>query len=303
MSKTYLCFNDESGSMEDKKGDFYIRSSLVVNSEHLKTLENKINEIRNNLNLSNLNKEIKWQDLWQLQNCFKKSTKPKDNRLCEIYNYLCNLDKNYHLLIDYCEKVLKLLVDTNFDIRIILTFTDKKECSNYGKKKIFKFHIQDHLQRLQMQFQSNDSIVKSLQMQFQSNDSIVIIIFDSLNEENRKLFKEIHRSIISQSDFIKKYTVVFDSLLFDDSYDNKFLQITDFIAGCFAGTLTGIKKNQNDNYTYAIKFYRDYIFPTLCKTNNNEVWGAGMIEIPSNKEIREQYKNKISKIINEQILF
>ncbi len=271
--------------MEDKNDNFYIRSSLVVNSEHLKALENKINEIRNRLNLSNLKEEIKWHDIWQLRNCFKKSKKPKDNRLNKLYNYLVNIKKDYHLLIDYCEQILKLLKDSDFDIRIILTFTDREEYPNPQKKGIFKFHIQNHLQRLQYQFQSSDSMV--------------IVIYDNINEMNRKLFKEIYKHIIENDVFVKKYTVVFDSLLFDDSYDNKFLQITDFIAGCFRGTLTGIKRDQNYNYKYAIKFFRDYIFPILCKTKTNKIWGAGLIEIPSDRKIREHFKNEISRIINE----
>ena len=285
MSKTYICFNDESGSMEDRKCNFYIRSSLVVNSEHLKALENKINKIRIDLKLSELKEEIKWRDLWQLQNCFKKSIKPKDNRLNKIYNYLVNIKKDYHLLIDYCEQILKLLKDSDFDIRIILTFTDREKYPNHKKEYIFKFHIQNHLQRLQMQFQSIGPIV--------------FIIYDNMNEKDKKLFKEIYKNIIEKGDFIKSYSIVFDSLLFDDSYDNKFLQITDFIAGCFTGTLTGIKRDQNYNYKYAIKFFRDYIFPILCKTKTNKIWGAGLIEIPSDRKIREHFKNEISRIINE----
>lgn len=285
MTKTYLCFNDESGSLEDKKCKFYVRASLVINSEQIKELENKIKQIRDNFYLTSLNEEIKWQDLWQLRNCFKNNNDPKDKRLKKIYDYLWKLKKDYHFLIEYCNKILELLIDENLDVRIILTFTDKDEYPNYKKEYIFKFHIQNHLQRLQMQFQSNNSFV--------------IIVYDSISEQNKKLFKETYKTIITEGDFIKKYSVVFDSLLFDDSYDNKFLQIADFIAGSFAGTLTAIKKKQSNNYKYAIKFFKVYIYPRLGKTNNGEIWGAGMIEIPTDNVIREHYKNKINEILKE----
>ncbi len=284
MSKTYLCFNDESGSLEDKNCKFYVRASLVVNSEQIKEIENKIVKIREDVNLSSLDEEIKWQDLWKLRKYFKNNTNPKDKRLMKIYGYLCDLEKDYHLLIDYCDNILKLLIDENLDVRIILTFTDKEKYPNHKKEDIFKFHIQDHLQRLQMQFQSNNSLV--------------IVVYDSISEQNKKLFKEIYKIIITKGDFVKDYSVVFKSLLFDDSYDNIFLQLADFIAGSFAGTLASIKKNAPDNYNYAINFFKDYIYPRLRKTKKNEIWGAGITEVPKNKYIRENYKNQINNLIN-----
>ncbi|PMB18286.1 hypothetical protein CEN47_24645, partial [Fischerella thermalis CCMEE 5319] len=100
---TYLCFNDESGSLSDSRREFYVRASVIVNSTQLKDIENKIKVIRSDHNLTNLNSEIKWQDLWQLRNYFKQNKKPKDKRLLKIYNYLLSIKSDYHRLIDYCE--------------------------------------------------------------------------------------------------------------------------------------------------------------------------------------------------------
>lgn len=279
--RTYICFNDESGSWNDKNLNFYVRASLLVDTAQLKMIENDIVQIRNTLNLSDLKDEIKWQDLWQLRNNFKASKIPKGKRLKPIYLYLENLNKDYHLLIEYCNQVLSLLQKQEYDFRIILTFTEKDKYPNHKEEAIYRFHIQDHLQRIQMQ----------------CKNSIVIIVYDGIDNEKKKLFKEIHKEIINNGDFIKDYKAIYESLLFDDSFDNKLLQMVDFIAGCFLSTLKAIKKNDNNNYQKAIEFFSQFVYPKLCKTNKGEKWGAGILEVPTNNDKRDFYKNAISKFI------
>jgi len=247
--RTYICFNDESVSWSNKKLNFYVRASLLVDTAQLKMIENDIVQIRNTLNLSDLKVEIKWQDLWKLRYAFIESKIPKDNRLKPIYLYLENLNKDYHLLIEYCNQVLSLLQKHDYEFKIILTFTEKDKYPNHKEEAIYRFHIQDHLQRIQMQ----------------CKNSIVIIVYDDIYNEKKKLFKEIHKEIINNGDFIKDYRAIYESLLFDDSYDNKLLQMVDFIAGCFSGTLRYIKENDNNNYQKAIEFFLNLFIPNYVK--------------------------------------
>jgi len=277
--KTYICFNDESGDWKDKKRKFYIRASLIIDSTQLKTIENEIKKIRNELNLSDLKEEIKWQDFWNLRHTFKNNRKPKQEREKKIYEYLKNINNDYHLLIDYCEKVLHLLKE--FDCKVILTFTERLKYLNHKEIDICKFHIQDHLQRIQMQF----------------NNDIVVIIYDNVNETKKKIFKEIFNEIIANGDFVKEYNSVFSSLLFDESHDNVFLQMVDFIAGSFSGILTSIVKYDEKNYKKAIEFFCDLIYPRLC-SNQNEIWGIGIKETPKDDGVRGRYKNLISEKIS-----
>lgn len=280
--KTYICFNDESGDWNDKKRKFYIRASLIIDSTHLKTIENEIKKIRNELNLSDLKEEIKWQNFWNLRYAFKENRKLKQEREKKIYKYLKNIEKDYHLLIDYCKEVLHLL--ERFDCKVILTFTEISKYPKHKEVDICKFHIQDHLQRIQMQF----------------NNDIVVIIYDSVNEKKKKIFKEIFNEIISNGDFVKEYNSVFSSLLFDESYDNVFLQVVDFIVGSFSGILTSIKNNDESNYTKAIEFFCDLIYPRLC-SSRHEIWGIGIKETPKDDEVREEYKKRIFEKINTNI--
>lgn len=274
---TYICFNDESGSLEDKNKAFYVRASLVISAKDLKVIEARVKALKNEASLSNLNIEIKWQDLWQIRRCFKKNTSPKDNRLNKIYQYLNFIGKCYHLLIDYCENILSIL--NEMDCKIILTFTQIDKYKTHNHKDIYKFHIQNHLQRLQMQYQQKDAII--------------LVIYDSINEKRRTMFKEIYNEIITKGDFIKDYSVVYDCLLFDDSYSNKLLQITDFIAGSFANLLVAVSQNNKNNYQKAVEFYFKFIEPKIPQ-KNGEIWGIGLIEVPTDKNIRTDYRTKIS---------
>ncbi|SFV33876.1 Protein of unknown function [Thermoflavifilum thermophilum] len=282
--KTYICFNDESGSWNDERTNFYIRASLLVDTTQLKDIENDIISIRESLQLGNLNEEIKWQDLWRLRNCFKQNKDPSDKRLKSIYSFLKKLGGDYHQLIEYCDRVLSLLNESKYDFKIILTFTEKSKYPNHKEKDIYKFHIQDHLERIQMQ----------------CSNSIVIVVYDSIDDNKKKLFKAIHNEIITNGDFIKEYNSIYESLLFDDSYDNKLLQMMDFIAGTFAGTLTSIKKQDSNNYQKAVEFFCNYIYPKLCKDKKNEIWGSGLKETPGNNNIRENYRKKMDSIFSQR---
>lgn len=277
--KALFCFNDESGDWNENS-KFYIRASLIIPSEQLKSIEKNINKIRYKFNLIRINEEIKWQDLWTIRKVFigKKSKDKLNKRLSEIVKFLVSQHKDYHYLIDYTQAILQNVLEID-NVKIILTFTERH--TSHQEKYIYKFHIQDHLQRLQMQFQND----------------LILIIYDSLNRKKRELFKEIHKEIVSKGDFIKEYSAISETLLFDDSYDNKLLQVVDFIAGSFHGTLKAVSSNNFNNYQKAVEFFINYIYPRLAISNNGEVWGVGIKETPKNKEIRELYKRKINSII------
>lgn len=276
----YICFNDESGSLQDKNKKFYVRASLIINAEDLKKIEKRIKKIKEKKRLYNLDVEIKWQDLWQIKQCFEDKLEPKKQKLKEIYQHLNSIGKDHHLLINYCEKSLSIL--SKIDCQIILTFTETNKYLSHKPEDIYKFHMQTHLQRLQMQYQVD-------------KNAIVLIIYDSMNEDEKKIFKQIYNKIITNGDFIKDYSVVYGSLLFDDSCSNTLLQITDFIAGSFVNLLVAVSKGNEKNYKKSVKFYSKYIKPKIPK-KHGDIWGIGLMEVPTDRSIRENYKSKIGNL-------
>lgn len=273
---TYICFNDEAGNWNNSKDLFYVRVTVIVNSIHVKNIEQTISEIRNNYGLVKLDCEIKWQDLWLLRQCFKNNNdKIKDKRINKIYSFLNEKNSDYHLLINYCSDMLSLL--NNYDSEIIATFSS--DHIRNKEENILKFHIQDHLQRIQMQ----------------CDGSIIFIIYDSLDDSKQKMLKEIHKSLVIKSDYVE-YNSISETLLFDYSYDNKLLQLADFVAGTIRNTLVAIDKNSTNNYMKSVEFFENYIYPNLARNSNGDYWGVGLKETPKKDSYREKMKQRIQAI-------
>lgn len=133
--------------------------------------------------------------------------------------------------------------------------------------------------------------------------TVLAINFYTPIEFFRKLLKKIHKEIIINGDFIKNYDSIYSSLLFDDSYDNRLLQLTDFIAGCFAGVLTSIYKTDINNYTKAIELFCDTIYPKICINDKGEIWGVGIKETPKQNDLRKKYKAALSTLIDKYYFF
>lgn len=131
-------------------------------------------------------------------------------------------------------------------------------------------------------------------MQF--NESIVLIVYDSFEEKKQKLLKKIHKRIVIDGDFVK-YVSISETLLFDYSYDNKLLQLVDFIAGIIRNTLVSIEKNDTDNYKKAVEFFKNYVYPNLAKDRNENIWGVGLKETPKDDYYRKKIKKSIEKIL------
>jgi hypothetical protein len=134
-------------------------------------------------------------------------------------------------------------------------------------------------------------------MQYQQENAIILVIYDSIDEKKRSMFKEIYNDIITKGDFIKNYSVVYNSLLFDDSHCSTPLQITDFIAGSFANLLVAVLKNDSNNYQKAVEFCFKFIEPKIPQ-KHNEIWGIGLMEVPTDNKIRNYYKSKIDSLKN-----
>lgn len=52
--QTFICFNDESGSWQDKKRYFYIRTSLIIKSIELKKIENEMIQLRKDFEIDEI---------------------------------------------------------------------------------------------------------------------------------------------------------------------------------------------------------------------------------------------------------
>lgn len=128
MSNTYFCFSNECDCYKPhmmgkplKVHPFYIRSTLIMNSNEWKVLNTNFKSLKAKYNIP-----IKWTHIWSLRN-LQTNKKPvpekADFKLLESFDY--------RVLIEFIEESLNL-VNVLKEKKIILIYT--KNSNNHGTK-------------------------------------------------------------------------------------------------------------------------------------------------------------------------
>ncbi len=278
----YFGFSDECGSYQYKKTKsylrahpHYIRSTLLIKADEWKLLNKSFIALKTLYDLP-LEKEIKWAYLWQLREYqIKKQIIPtnKDIKFLEQYDY--------HDLIEFVDKCLNLLNELEFK-KIIISHTDNVNCSKINEKAMLKMHLQEHMQRIEMQIQTR------------SEENLAVLFFDPVSENTDKLLRDIYFELFNSGDFIHSYKHIKDSLNIEHSHQSVGIQIADFISGAFSAFIKG---RSGQNYERGKQIFYKYVHPNLRKYNGT-IWGVGIREIPSDMS----YRRSLSDEMKEEIL-
>jgi len=275
----FFGFSDECGTYQEQKTKrhlrvhpHYIRSTILIKANEWKTLNNSFLELKKQYGLP-VEREIKWAYLWQLRNYQKnkdKIPKKKDFKFLEKFDY--------HDLIDFVEDCLRLINEINYK-KIIITHTDNKNCAKINEKAMLKMHLQEHMQRIEMQIQTR------------TEENLAVLFFDPVSENTDKLLRDIYFDLYNSGDFINSYKHIKDSLNIEHSHQSVGIQLADFISGSFSAILKG---RNSPNYDRGKKMFYDFIYPNL-RTYNGTVWGIGIREVPGDKSYRKILKKEIEK--------
>lgn len=270
MADTYFCFSDECGdykpNMTDKqlrKHPFYIRTTLLMNSNEWKTLNLNFRELKKKYGLP-ISKEIKWANLWTIRS-FQKNKKKITER--SDLQYIENID--YHVLIDFVEESL-LLVNTLNEKKIIATYTKNSNRYSTNEKSMISFHLQEHMQRLEMELQVDEG-------------NLSVLFFDPVGNEKNEMFRQIYYELFENGDYIEKYKFIKDSLNIENSHHSVGIQIADYISGAFSSVL---KASIDNDYSRGVKMFYESIYPNLRRCWNGEIQGYGIREVPSSEQTR-----------------
>lgn len=277
----YFGFSDECGSYQQKKEKkylrvhpHYIRSTLLINADDWKKLRIKFNDLKTRYNLP-IEKEIKWAYLWQLRNYQKKNQSIPDNK---DFKFLESYD--YHDLINFVDNCFNLLNEIEFK-KIIITHTDNVNCALINEKSILKMHLQEHMQRIEMQIQSRNA------------ENLAVLFFDPVNESTDKLLRDIYFDLFNSGDFISQYKHIKDSLNIEYSHQSVGIQLADFISGAFSSVLKGFT---SQNYERGKDMFYKYVHPNL-RSYNGTIWGVGIREVPSDMTNRRILAQKMNNEI------
>lgn len=279
----FFGFSDECGTYKKEKGKkhlkvhpHYIRSTLLIKAEEWKLLKKEFNLLKEKFGLP-IGREIKWAYLWSLRNYQKNGQKiPKK----KDFKFLENHD--YHNLIDFVEQCLSLLHQIDFK-KIIITHTDNTNCPRIDDKNMLKMHLQEHMQRVEMQIQTR------------TEENLAVLFFDPVSESTDKHLRDIYFELFNSGDFIDSYKHIKDSLNIEHSHQSVGIQLADYVSGTFSAILKG---QGNSNYDRGKSMFYDHVHPYLRKYNGT-IWGVGIREVPSNITYRRKLATEMNKEINK----
>ena len=278
----FFGFSDECGSYQINKTKkylsvhpHYIRSTLLIKANEWKKLNKSFIELKTLYNLP-LEKEIKWAQLWQLRNYQIKNQTVPTNKGCKFLE-----GYSYHDLIEFVDKSLSLLGELDYK-KIIISHTDNVNCSSINEKSMLKMHLQEHMQRIEMQIQTR------------REENLAVLFFDPVSENTDKLLRDIYFELFNSGDFIDSYKHIKDSLNIEHSHQSVGIQLSDYISGTFSAFLKG---RNSGNYDRGKQMFYKYVHPNL-RTYNGTIWGVGIREVPSNMS----YRRKLAIEMGEEIL-
>ena len=277
MSDIYFCFSDENGDYKPnmskkqlRRHPFYIRTTLIMNANEWKKLNTNFRSLKESYGLP-ISKEVKWAYLWNLR-YFKKNDIPIPDK--REFKFLEGFD--YHHLIEFVEKALKL-IESISEKKIIATFTKNNAVPAINDKSLLSMHLQEHMQRIEMELQIDDG-------------NLGVLFFDPVSEQKNEMFRQIYYELFENGDFIEKYSFIKDSLNIENSHQSVGIQIADYISGAFSAVL----KSDYGDYSVGVKMFNKSIKPYL-RTYNGNIFGVGIREVPRNNFTRNWIRELIEK--------
>lgn len=277
----FFGFSDEYGSYQSEKTKkylnvhpHYVRSTLLIKADEWKKINKSFIDLKKLYKLP-LEREIKWAYLWQLRNFqIKEQIIPANKEFKFLEGY------DYHELIEFVEQCLDLLNILEYK-KIIVSHTDNVNCPKINEKAILKMHLQEHMQRIEMQIQTKNE------------ENLAVLFFDPVCESTDKLLRDIYFELFNSGDFISRYKHIKDSLNIEHSHQSVGIQLADYVSGAFSAFLKG---RRSPNYSRGKEIFFKHIHPNLRKFNGT-IWGAGIREVPVNKKYRE----KLSAEMQEEL--
>lgn len=273
----YFVFSDEAGNYKKdrskkflKRHPFFIRVSLLLDSIDWINLNQRFYQVKKDYGIPK-EKEVKWSYIWALKEARKHGTLSKNK------DYYFLKDFTEDKLIEFVESCLGLLSNCTY-CKLIYTVTlnDTNLTPKINPQELYKMHIQDTMQRIEMEIQNNQS-------------NLAILFLDPINNETDNLIRESYKSIYLSGDFIKEYRHIKDSLSFELSHHSFGIQLADYCVGIFNNTLKGFPKSINIFKSILLQFVR--------KNSDGNFMGYGVVEIPKNDMVRKDISNKISSLI------
>lgn len=276
----FFVFSDEAGCYRQHRFErflmahpFYVRAYLIIDANDWTKLNSQYFSVKEKYGISK-DKEIKWSYIWSLRKSKEKGTLSEK----DVYYFLKDFEEED--LIDFVKECLGILKCCSCcKLIFTITFNSLDFTGQINDASLYKMHLQDAMQRIEMEIQNDDN-------------NLAIIFLDPVELRNDSMLRQYYHEVYTQGDFIRKYKHIKDSLSFELSHHSIGIQIVDYCAGIFNSSLKG--------YSVAKDIFKNYIWDSIrTNSKNGDPYGFGIVEVPKNKDVRNEIKKKIDLIIDD----
>lgn len=253
---------------------YYLRTSLIMLANDWKNFNTQYRTLKTTYGFP-LHKELKWSFAWSVRSHQKNGHPIQTNR---PYKYLESVP--YNDIIRFINESLNLLHALT-DPKIVITVTVNQNV-HLTESSILKFHLQEAIQRIEMELQGN-------------NDNLGIFFIDPISRQKDAILREYYNELFRTGDYILNYSHIKDSILMENSHHSVGIQIADYISGA---TNSILKESGNGRYTRGCEMFRDHVSPFIRRNSQGSVLGHGLREVPRNQATRQTLLAKIQTNLN-----
>lgn len=272
----FFAFSDETGSYDSRPSDaflqthpYYIRATYLIAASGWKSLNRAFLRLKDKAELPH-DRELKWSYIWSLYK-HRQAGEP------------VTPDKDYYFLRDWSERELVDFVGSSLELlgkldycKALLTVTNNHRCRALTKPALFRMHIQEAMQRVEMELQNDE-------------ENLGVFFLDPTSHETNRFLRETYFELFREGDFIERYSHIKDSLNIEHSHHSVGIQLADYLSGCFAGFLKGFGESTN--------LFRKRGYPLLRRSRTGEILGYGIREVPRNDTVRRELRSKLEQTL------
>lgn len=263
----YFAFSDENGAYKRirtssfrRAHPYYVRCSFVLNAEDWKRLDSLYLDLKERYRLPR-HEEIKWSYARAIQVLQERSKTPKPS---DSFYFLRNYPADQ--LKEFIAECAGLVNYLSF-CKLIFTVTCNSRCQAIEEQRLLKMHLQESMQRIEMDMQSDAS-------------NLCVYFVDPVSNDKDKALREAYSELYRNGDLIERYAHIKDSLNIEHSHHSVGIQMADIFAGAFTSNLRGYELGQ--------KIYQESISQVIRRDRFGSVGGYGVREVPGNKDIRQE---------------
>lgn len=267
----HFAFSDDSGKYERCRGEsfnrrnpFFILSAVIICGDDWPLLRDGFTGLQEHYQLPT-SIELKWSYIGSIMAHRKRGEAIPANRPYSVFSDYLTED-----LISFVIGTINLLKKCEF-CRIVYTVTNNKQVGEISRENLYKWHIQDIMQRTELELQSHDGLA--------------VMFLDPQDVAGDSCLREAYATIYHEDAFIKTYSHIIDSLTFAHSHHSCGIRVADYVAGIFNGFLRG--------YSESTELFHRQVWPLLRKNSVGDPLGWGICEVPRDERVRGQIREKL----------